>query len=68
MSDDELREELCKDIYNKANSHEMIRRLAKLAWEFAGERDKAMEKMADYKEIINSIRLVIDELEEAENQ
>lgn len=64
MSDDELREELCKEIYNKANLREMIRRLVKLSLSYAKIADDAVEQMFDYKSALNLIKQAVQDVEE----
>lgn len=63
MTDDEIREELLKDIYNDANLREMIRRLAKLAMDYAKIIDYYKEQIIEHKNVIKNIKHTIDELE-----
>ena len=66
MTDDELREELCREIYNNANYREMIRRLVKLAQEFADARDYVVEQSSECMAALCSIKRTIYELGDIE--
>jgi hypothetical protein len=64
MTENELREELCRDIYDRANSHEMIRRLVRLAKFYGEMADNARAGRSDCVDTIRVIREAISELKD----
>lgn len=64
MSDDELREELLRDIYSGANLREMIRRLAKLSMDYAKMADYEKQKTIGYKNVLRQIKSALSDIDE----